>query len=82
MAKLKGAGLITDEKEGLYVYYRLADADIARIVRGARQCLVSLTGDESLQRVQVPPLGELDCACPKCQTILSESEPIALERPS
>jgi DNA-binding transcriptional ArsR family regulator len=71
LAKLREAGLITDQKEGLYVYYRLADEEIAQLLHEARQCLVSLTGDQSLLRVQVPAHGEFDCPCPRCQTRLS-----------
>ena len=71
LARLKEAGLITDQKEGLYVYYRLADVDIAQLLHEARQCLASLTGDESPPRIQVPARGELDCPCPRCQTRLS-----------
>jgi len=71
LAKLREAGLITDQKEGLYVYYRLADEEIAQLLHEARQCLVSLTGDQSLLRVQVPADGEFECPCPRCQTRLS-----------
>jgi DNA-binding transcriptional ArsR family regulator len=71
LAKLKEAGLITDEKQGLYVYYRLAGPGNERVLHRARQCLVDLTGDESLLHVQVPAHEELECSCPKCQARLS-----------
>jgi ArsR family transcriptional regulator len=70
LAKLKEAGLITDDKQGLYVYYRLVGPGDERVLDRARQCLVDLTGDESLLQVEVPAHGELECSCPKCQARL------------
>ncbi len=67
LAILKEAGLITDRKEGLYVYYRLARADIPRLLGEARLYLASVTGDESLLHIKVPAYGEIDCPCPRCQ---------------
>jgi DNA-binding transcriptional ArsR family regulator len=71
LAKLKEAGLITDDKQGLYVYYRLAGPGNERVLHRARRCLVDLTGDESLLHVEVPAQGQLECSCPKCLARLS-----------
>ncbi len=53
---LRNAGVIDDEKDGLNVYYRLADAEIAT-------WLNQLFGEaaESDRRV-------IACPCPKCAT--------------
>jgi len=71
LAILKEAGIITDRKEGLYVYYSLANADVTHLVNQARRYLADLTGDKSLLQVEVPAHGEIDCPCPKCQAELS-----------
>ncbi len=67
LAILKDAGLISDRKDGLYVYYSLADEELSLLMQKARRCLVDLTGDESLLQAQVPRHGEINCSCPKCQ---------------
>lgn len=67
LAALKEAGLIIDKKEGLYVYYRLANADIAQVLREVRLYLASVTGDESLLPSGAPVYSRSDCPCPKCQ---------------
>jgi len=73
LAILKEAGLITDEKDGLYVYYRLADADIVQVLRKARLSLAHISGNETVLHIEVPAHGEIECPCPKCQAKLSHS---------
>lgn len=68
LAKLKEAGLIKDNKDGLYVYYSLADEGIVRPMFEARRWLAKLTGDDSFLCIEVPAHGEIDCPCPRCQT--------------
>ena len=72
LAILKDAGLISDRKDGLYVYYSLADKELSLLMQQARRCLVDLTGDEFLLQAQVPRHGEINCSCPKCQANLSK----------
>ena len=66
LATLKDAGLIADRKEGLYVYYRLADAVVARLLRDTRASLARLSGDDIVRQVRVPRHGEIECSCPQC----------------
>ncbi len=67
LALLKEAGLIGDRKDGLYVYYHLADPSIVQLLQETRRTLAGLTGDESRLHMRRPPLAEGECPCPKCQ---------------
>lgn len=67
LARLKESGLIVDKREGLFVYYGLADAGIAELLRAGRQTAVRLTGDESLLKPELPPPADKKCPCPRCQ---------------
>jgi ArsR family transcriptional regulator len=67
LARLKEAGLIVDKKDGLYVYYDLADTSIVQMLDEARQILARTTGDESLRQPEPPPRADSACPCPKCQ---------------
>jgi ArsR family transcriptional regulator len=69
LAKLKEAGLINDEKQGLYVYYSLADADLSLLLRDVRRWMARLTGDDALFKATAPRPGEFDCPCPHCQAL-------------
>jgi len=68
LAILKEIGLISDKKEGLYVYYRLANADIAQALGEVQQSLARLTGNEALLHIEAPTGGKIECSCPRCQT--------------
>jgi DNA-binding transcriptional ArsR family regulator len=67
LARLKEAALIVDKKDGLYVYYGLADTSIVQMLDEARQILACTTGDESLLRREPPPQRDSQCPCPRCQ---------------
>ena len=69
LATLKQAGLITDKKDGLYVYYCLTDATIGELLREAREILAHLTGDDSLLHAGPPARAGSDCPCPRCQAV-------------
>jgi ArsR family transcriptional regulator len=67
LAKLKEAGLIVDTRDGLFVYYHLADEGIVQVLRHARHLLAGMTGTESFPQ-PTPSLGSSACPCPRCQT--------------
>lgn len=75
LAILKEAGLITDRKEGLYVYYSLADADIPHLLQGARRCLAQSSGDQTLRSFVAPEYDENTCDCPTCRARRSYPQP-------
>ena len=66
LMKLKEAGLISDHKDGLYVYYHLADDELAQLLHEARLCQAHLSGDDSLLHIEPPAPQEGQCTCPKC----------------
>jgi ArsR family transcriptional regulator len=68
LARLKEAGLITDQKQGLYVYYSLTDKDTPTVLRDARSLVARLTGEDSSVETSIRRPGEFDCPCPRCQT--------------
>lgn len=58
LAILRQAGLVQDRREGLNIYYRLAEPRLLPVLDAARQ----VTGPSRRpQAVAVP-----DCPCPKC----------------
>ena len=67
LARLKEAELIVDKKDGLYVYYCLADTGIADLLRAARQTAARLANEESPVEPEPPPHGGKKCPCPRCQ---------------
>nr|MBC7243767.1 winged helix-turn-helix transcriptional regulator [Chloroflexota bacterium] len=67
LATLKEAGLITDRKEGLYVYYSLADASVPHLLQEARHCLAQISGDHILRCFTPPKYDESTCTCPACR---------------
>jgi DNA-binding transcriptional ArsR family regulator len=54
---LREAGVVTDRREGRYVFYRLRNPDLLSLVRQAAQ----------LQCLDLPSLAASpDCECPNC----------------
>jgi DNA-binding transcriptional ArsR family regulator len=54
---LREAGVVTDRREGRYIYYRLCDPALLGLVRQAAQ----------LQGLDLPSLAASpDCECPNC----------------
>jgi ArsR family transcriptional regulator len=67
LARLREARLITDRKQGLYVYYSLVDPDTPRMLRDARRWTARLTDQDSSLAAPTPSAGQFDCPCPRCQ---------------
>lgn len=72
LAILKEAGLITDRKEGLYVYYSLADSSISYLLQEARRCLARVSGDQMWRSFRPPEYDESACPCPICRARRSD----------
>jgi len=66
LAALRGAGLVTDRREGTLVYYRLADSHLAKVLDQAKT-LVRRAGGEALTFPSVPQESLAGCPCPRCQ---------------
>lgn len=75
LARLKEAGLIADAREGLFVYYRLADDRILQLLSDARRTM-ALPG--TAERPLARKRSAADCPCPRCQ----QARERALELPS
>ena len=61
---LRESGLVVDRRDGVRVYYRLADPRIANVISLTREMLRS-AGVEA-EPLTVPALPVHGCACPKC----------------
>jgi len=71
LATLREADLISDRKDGLYVYYSLTSPLIAQVLDEGRRFLADLTGDRGFLQVTMPVHSGIDCSCPRCQAQLS-----------
>lgn len=59
LARLRDAGLVVDRRDGLNVYYALADDDVAALLAGARRGMPRGTKI-------VRPRADVECPCPRC----------------
>jgi DNA-binding transcriptional ArsR family regulator len=67
LARLREAGLVVDEKDGLNVFYRVADPRVFALLDHVR-AVARIPTDELPPRAsghQPAP----DCVCPKCQLV-------------
>jgi len=62
---LRGAGLVKDRKDGVIVYYRLADECIAEVLALARDLLPATGVEVAFPPVPKSPIS--GCPCPKCE---------------
>lgn len=68
LARLRDAGLVTDRRLGLNVFYDLADANIGQLLDAARETATALARKERQLLTFQPPVGDLfePCNCPRC----------------
>ncbi len=62
---LREAGLVEDRKEGVLVYYRLADRRVVEAVRLLREMLRA--SGRPVRPLDIPTAPLSNCPCPKCQ---------------
>jgi ArsR family transcriptional regulator len=60
---LREAGLVQDRKDGVLVYYRLADQRISETIAMLRE-VVHI--DKAIELPKIPPSPVPGCPCPKC----------------
>jgi len=67
LMKLRDAGLVTDRRDGMNVFYSLADETIGLLLDTAQHTAASLSEEEVTFSL---PFGPEDrpCPCPKCET--------------
>lgn len=68
LTKLRQAGLVVDQQQGMYVYYSLADDAILPLLESIRKTAVKLAGarGEQLSFPRVNQQGSSPCTCPRC----------------
>lgn len=66
---LRENGLVQDRKDGVMVFYRLADPQIATVLVETRRLQRLSEGDGQEWQVPVAPVA--GCTCPKCTQILA-----------
>jgi DNA-binding transcriptional ArsR family regulator len=59
---LREAGLVEDRRDGARIYYRVIKPEVFDLLDRATQ----LSG---ARPIEVKPVGEVDCPCPKCSSI-------------
>ncbi|MBC7225288.1 MAG: helix-turn-helix transcriptional regulator [Anaerolineae bacterium] len=74
LAVLRNAGLVMDRREGLLVYYRLADARLADILGAAK----AITQDIHREALAFPVVQEPSaiCNCPRCRSALETHQQV------
>jgi ArsR family transcriptional regulator len=70
LMRLRSAGLVVDRRDGLNVYYALADDSVADLLDNAARMVEAIRGE--IIPLEVIPSGEAaDCCCPKCEPVTS-----------
>jgi len=72
---LREAGVVTDRREGLMVYYSLADARILALLAVAKDMVHLQHGD--LVWPAEPRLPVSGCTCPKCEAATTRADDLA-----
>lgn len=67
LARLREVGLVVDRREGMNVYYSLADESLGPLLDAARAAALAVAQAEG-RALTFPPLAHITpCPCPKCQ---------------
>jgi ArsR family transcriptional regulator len=67
LARLREAGLVVDRRDGMNVYYSLADDFISAFLDSAREAVVAQAQAEGNDLAFRPLVRNASCPCPKCQ---------------
>jgi DNA-binding transcriptional ArsR family regulator len=65
LMRLRDAGLVVDRREGMNVFYSVADDAIARFLDAAESAAQDIGGAQI--RFEHSSGAEVGCSCPKCQ---------------
>jgi hypothetical protein len=68
--RLRSAGLVVDRRDGLNVYYALADDSVADLLDNAARA-AEVVGGEAVPFADTPPGEAAGCCCPKCEPVTS-----------
>lgn len=67
LMRLRDVGLVIDRRDGLNVYYRLADQTTGEMLDIAQEIVRGSPAEQELMRFQINDRqGTFDCSCPKC----------------
>ncbi|HEY43678.1 MAG TPA: helix-turn-helix transcriptional regulator [Anaerolineae bacterium] len=69
LAKLREAGLVVDRRDGLNIFYALAQPDIEPLLGEAKRMAVALARTSGFELVFAPirEVSPDQCHCPKCE---------------
>lgn len=68
---LRNAGVVTDRREGRFIFYRLSDRAVLDLIRQAAR--ITRVSEEEL-RGATPVLVLGDCSCPNCLPVIAASD--------
>jgi DNA-binding transcriptional ArsR family regulator len=68
LAKLRQAGLVADRREGLNVFYAIANGGVGPLITQAKGLALNLAGSEGedLDFTAIREIPPEECVCPKC----------------
>ena len=72
LSKLREAGLVVDQREGLNIFYALAEPDVGPLLVSARERVAALAAAEGIHLAVERPLyaPARPCNCPRCKPTL------------
>ena len=68
---LRNAGLVTDRREGRFIFYRLLDPSLLDLIREAAR--ITAVSEEELAAI-TPALILSECSCPNCLPVLAPGD--------